>query len=319
MTDAMSNDEIRRQLREAEAAHAEAMPLADEAMKRAFGDEGVPTEAKAELLGVPSRRRLFRLGGSAVLGAAVLAACTKTGEPKEQLAQTGTTPTTAKADPSKPAGSFTDDLTLLRTAQSIEVLAIDTYQKAIDANGLLTGALLDTIKLFQSQHRDHAGLIERTTRDLGGEPYTQPNPVLAKAIEETASAISSAADVVKLAKQLESVAAETYVYSSGLLTTEQLRAAIMSIGAVEGRHITVLIGYAQPNQPLVQVPFAFIRTADAVKLKGEASNAVGSGPVPSRQPTTTTTAAPTTTSAGGSGGTGTTTAGGTGTTTATKM
>lgn len=313
MTDPMSNDEIRRQLREADAAHREAMPLADEAMKQAFGDGGaVPAEAKAELLGVPSRRRLFRLGGSAVLGAAVLAACTKTGDPKEQLAQTGTTPTTAKADASKPAGSYTDDLTLLRTAQSIEVLAVDTYQKAIAANGLLTGSLLDTIKLFQSQHQDHAGLIERTTKDLGGEPYTQPNPVLSTAIQESVNGLSSSADVVKLAKQLESIAAETYVYSSGILTTEALRQAIMSIGAVEGRHITVLIGYSEPNQPLVQVPFAFIRTADAVKLKGEASKAVGPGKVPDRQPATTTTVEATTATT--TGGTGTTKAGSTGTT-----
>lgn len=310
MSDHMSNDEIRRQLREADGLHREAMPRYDEALKRTFGDDTTPAAAKAELVGVP-RRRLLTLGGSTILGAAVLAACTKTGQPKEQLAQTGTTPTTGKDGHSENPSSFTTDLTLLRTAQSIEVLAIDVYQKALDSGLLTTTAVADAARLFQSQHRDHAQLLSRTTRDLGGEPYDQANPALVKELEPTIGALDSQAAVLKLAQTLENVAAETYVYAAGVLTTEELRAAIMSIGAVESRHVTVLIG-AQTDDPLTQVPFAFIKTADAVKVPSDATKAVGSGPVPSNQPTTTTTQATTTTKAGG--GTGTTTAGGTGTT-----
>lgn len=317
MSDRMSNDEIRRQLREAEQAQAEALPRWREALRRTFdGSADAPTAAKAELVGVPSRRRLLTLGGSSVLGAAVLAACTKTGQPKEQLAQTGTTPTTKKADETAGRGSFTDDLTLLRSAQSIEVLAIDVYQKAIDSGLLTTAAIADAAKLFQSQHRDHAGLLDRTTRDLGGQPYTQPNPVLADSIKAKVDALQTENDVVALALSLENVASESYTYASGWLTTEDLRAAITSIGAVEARHVTVLIGAESPGQPTLQVPFAFIKTADAVKLKGDAANAVGSGPVPANQPATTTTTGKTTTTK--AGGTGTTTAGGTGTTTASK-
>lgn len=309
MSDHMSNDEIRRQLREADGLHREAMPRYDEALKRTFGDDATPAAAKAELVGVP-RRRLLTLGGSTILGAAVLAACTKTGQPKEQLAQTGTTPTTGKEGKSENPSSFTTDLTLLRTAQSIEVLAIDVYQKALDSGLLTTTAVADAARLFQSQHRDHAQLLSRTTRDLGGEPYDQANPALLKELEPTIGALDSQAAVVTLAQTLENVAAETYVYAAGVLTTEELRAAIMSIGAVESRHVTVLIG-AKTADPLTQVPFAFIKTADAVKVPSDATNAVGSGPVPSNQPTTTTTQATTTTKAGG---TGTTVAGGTGTT-----
>ena len=62
-----------------------------------------------------------------------------------------------------------------------------------------------------------------------------------------------------LATELENTAGQTYVMAGGVLTTPQLRAAIMSIGMTEGRHLTALY----PLQGLVPVPLSIFSTAKA--------------------------------------------------------
>jgi rubrerythrin len=69
--------------------------------------------------------------------------------------------------------------------------------------------------------------------------------------------------MLDLALTLESTAAQTYVYSAGGLTTPSLRQAIMSIGGVEARHMSVIYGF----QETVQVPFPFMPKRDRVPEK----------------------------------------------------
>src|SRR5829696_1744608 len=92
-----STDEVRRQLRSIDRMNQMAMPRWREALNRIFSDEeNLSTDHKAALLGVPSpgRRDLFKMGGAAVLGAAVLAAC---GSDDKKSATTGAPTTTAAA------------------------------------------------------------------------------------------------------------------------------------------------------------------------------------------------------------------------------
>ena len=282
----INRDEVRRQLSASKQDQAEAMPRFREALKWAFDRDGGASEAaRSTLVGVPSRRSFLTVGGATVLGSAVLVGCGKS--TKKVLPVSGTSiPEPASTTTTAP-GSAELDLTLLRTAQSIEVLAVQTYQKAIDS-GLLTATALDAIKLFQSQHTEHGGLLSTATKDAGGTPYDTANPFLdVEVITPALAAATTEAALIKLAVILENTAAQTYVQAGGVLTTPDLRAAIMSIGATEARHLTVLFGLQAANP----VPLPLMPTRDAAP----ADSYIGpNGPV--KEPTAPpTTAAPTTT------------------------
>ncbi len=102
------SDELRRQMRDAELAQRESMgPFRDAVMRFAAGDPAF------------NRRGLFVAGGG--LMAVVLAACADHSA-KPQVPEGGNaTPTTVTIAPPP-----VDDVTLLRTASSIEVLAVQT-------------------------------------------------------------------------------------------------------------------------------------------------------------------------------------------------
>ncbi len=219
-----NRDELRRQLVESKADHADSLPRFREALKQLFDpDRSVPTELKASLLGVPSRRSFLTVGGAAVAGSALLAACGQ--NPPNQIAQTGTTPQPPASTTTTAPGSPENDLVLLRTASSIEVLAIETYTKAISSGALTTADVKSAIELFRSQHQDHQQLLTTVTTDAGGEPYTDANLYLTyEVVDPTLKTVKTESDILALATTLENTAAQTYVYSGGVLTTQNLRA-----------------------------------------------------------------------------------------------
>jgi len=257
-----SRDQMRRELADTDRAQAEAMPRWRAALHRVFDPSAEhSTEAKHQVLGLPDRRAFLRVGGVAVAMSAVVAACGKKDDP---VPFTGAPPTSSEREGVEEIGQAFD-VTLLRTGQSIEVLAVQTYQTALDS-GLVTDATLaDTFRLFQEQHGEHAGLLSATTIDAGGVPYDQPNSYLqSNVIDEAVAGLTDEASVVALALELENVAAQTYVYGAEVLSTPALRQGIMSIGGIEARHISVL--YLVQQQP--PVPFAFMPRRDRIDVKG---------------------------------------------------
>ena len=251
----INRDEVRRQLSASKQDQAEAMPRFREALKRAFDrDRGATEDEKAALLGVPSRRAFLTVGGAAVVGSAVLAGCVQ--PTKKVLPVSGTSIPDPSSTTTTAPGTKELDLTLLRTAQSIEVLAVQTYQKILDGGIVQTASTLDAMKLFQSQHNQHAGLLATTTTDNGGKPYDTANPYLdVEVITPALTAATTEAAVLKVAALLENTAAQTYTGAGGTFTTASLRGAILSIGAVEARHLTVLYTISQGNPvPLSLMP-----------------------------------------------------------------
>jgi len=338
MTMDTNNDELRRQLRDSQREHEEMMPTFRSVLARVFDPEGrgerINPDDKARLLGLPRRSLLG--GGALAAGAAVLAACSEPTK-KVQLAQTGTVPdpkATTTLDPRTAADEAQRlDLTLLRTAQSTEALAVAAYTLALSTNKL-DQEVADAARLFQTQHRDHKGAIISQITTVGGEKYTNPdagdppagisqsdwaevNPYLWKATVAPVVADAGALtqdSIIKLATDLEDVAAQTYTKLGGVLSSPDLRGFIMSIGGIEARHVAVLLGVASPGDPRQQAPFPFEKTANAVPPEAY----VGVGAVNKPAQITTTTARSTTTKpastgsttkAGGSGSTGSTTAG----------
>jgi hypothetical protein len=258
-----SSDEIRRNLRESAEDQAIALPMFTSAVDQLLDPAtGASANDKATFLGVPTRRS-FILGGSVVAASAIIAACSK--KKPGQIPVTAPTPDASATTPTTAPGSVANDLALLSTAQSIEALAVFTYQTALDSGLVTTPAIIDTIKLFQSQHRQHADALNGPITGAGGKVVTEPNQyLLDAAVTKGIADLTDEKSVIALARDLENIAAQTYTGAAGVLTVPALRVAAMTIGNVEARHISVLNG-ALGYSP---VPLPIMSTAKAIDPKG---------------------------------------------------
>jgi hypothetical protein len=261
MNDNINTDEVRRQLRVVDRANDAVMPRWREALERIMsGDEKLDTDEKAAILGVPSpsRRNFFRLGGVTILGAAVLAACggdddttagttPGTNAPTDTIAPT-TPATTPGTDPmTTEAGGVDMDLTLAKTAASLEKLAVDVYGQA--GALLTTPAVIAAATMFAGHHQLHLDALNGVITGAGEPEITQMNQAVFDALVAPALAgAASEADAVNLALALEEAAAQTYAFAAGALSTPALRSTIMTIGGIEARHAAVLrmAALAQP-------------------------------------------------------------------------
>lgn len=234
-----SNDEFRRELRAVDAQNTAVMPRWRELLERVFSrDVAMSTEEKAQLLGVPGRRQFFAVGGATLAGAALLAAC---GDDDDDA-----TPVTGGSGGSGD-GDANMDIVLANTAISLEILAIDTYQAAIDSGLVTTSAVASAATLFQDHHVQHRDALISVVSGAGATPYEQANEVVKAAVVDPALAADGLdeAGIVSLAFDLESAAAQTYVFAATALSTPALRSTIMTIGGVESRHATLLGQVAQ--------------------------------------------------------------------------
>ena len=246
-----SSDFVRRQAWESQAEHASSMRSMRDLVHRLFGgDSREEAAAKADVaVGGLNRRRFLHIGGLTIATAAVFAACgdselTGVNEQQEEEKEEGD------------AG----DIRILRTASSLELLAVEVYGKALDSGLVKTVVVADAAKLFQEQHREHAQLFQGATKRLGGEPFEEPNPVVMKSLEGPLSQLADEAGVVTLALDLERAAAATYQASVGRFKDAALNQAAMSVGGVEARHAAVLsAALGQPG-----APDAFAKTDRAV-------------------------------------------------------
>jgi hypothetical protein len=249
----LNRDELRRELRAIDDENKAAMPRWYSALREIVGGgTTLSTDEKAALLGVPSpgRRQLFKVGGATIIGAAVLAAC---GSDDEDSSSGTAAPGTD--DTGDDMGGENMDLPLARTAASLEKLAVDTYQLGIDSGLVTTMAIADAAKLFQQHHQEHLDALNGAIRSAGGEEVTEQNEAVFKAlVEPAAGAAASEADIVTLAFDLESAAAQTYVLAGGALSVPELRSTIMTIGGIEARHAAVLQVAAQAQAPAAVFP-----------------------------------------------------------------
>lgn len=209
-----------------------------------------PTTAAQNAL---SRRRFLVAGGATITFGALVAACG--GSESTGIARIGNAP-----DPNElPDGKVTD-VTLLRTATSLEYNAIFVYEAAADA-GFLSGDAATLAQRFLRDHRAHAQATAALTEELGGKAFEKPNPRLQAIYVEPALALITgdeasgaaptddpAADVLALAYALETLAGATYQSYVPLFNDKALRAAAMGIGEEEARHAAVLGALANPTR-----------------------------------------------------------------------
>ncbi|HEX2849819.1 MAG TPA: ferritin-like domain-containing protein [Acidimicrobiales bacterium] len=240
----VSTDEVRRAAREAHAEHVATMRSIRDAVSRLFGDARATAQDKDDAVtGGLNRRQLFRVGGLGIATAAIAAAC----------GNGGSSGGAAEATTTTTAGPTSNDLTILRTATSLELLAVDVYGKAIASGLLTTPAVAEAAKLFQSHHQDHADFLAGLTKRYGGTAFDKPNPVVAQQLQGPLSQATTEPALVTLALQIEQAAAASYMSYVGKYTTPVLVQPTMSVGGIEARHVAVLAPVV--NQPAVPASF----------------------------------------------------------------
>jgi hypothetical protein len=256
-----NRDHVRREIRDIDATNRAVMTRWRSALQELINpDSKLSTDEKHALLGVPSRRGFFKIGGVTLLGATVLAAC---GDDDESVGETGTAPTTAGGG-GEAAGDGNLDVTLAKTAASVENLAVAAYQTAIDS-GLVTDATIGAAAAaFRDHHQAHADAINGVVTGAGAEAITDPNQVLFDAlVQPVLDGDPDQAALVQLAYDLETAAVQAYAFAGGNLSTPGLRSTIMTIGGVESRHAAVLKMLAQGDPgPGVFYDGAFISAAE---------------------------------------------------------
>jgi rubrerythrin len=276
-------DALRRALRDADAAQRTAMPGWRAALRQHFDrPDEVDPRVTAALVGSPSRRNLLRLGGVAVLGTAVVACGGSEEEPEaHRAAETGDTvkppdPSTTTTLGAGPPTSLNDfqraqnaksNLSILRSAASVEYLAVDVYETVGQdlAKFGLGPAESGLVTLFAEHHQAHAdslnALAEQVSftdeegEEVDGAPWEEANPYLLKdVVTPVLPSLITRQATLQFARDLENLAAGTYTEVTGLLTEIKFRKEMMNIGTVEARHaaaISIALGEDGAPTPFV--------------------------------------------------------------------
>jgi rubrerythrin len=187
--------------------------------------------AKFELL-IPERRAFMGKAGALTLSAAAVALLSG----RESLA--------AGTEATK------HDIDILNTALGAEHQAIAAYQVGAES-GLLSKPVLAVAVKFQSDHKEHAALLDTTIKKLGGSPHTAMKPADYKFPTDQ---LKSEKDVLKFAAGLEKGAVSAYLGAVPLFGNKDLAKAAASILGNEAMHWALLLNaLGEPADPIAFV------------------------------------------------------------------
>ena len=109
------------------------------------------------------------------------------------------------------------DVSLLRTADSLETLAVQTYDKLRVSGLVTTEAVVDTLALLRDHHDEHRERLATATEDAGGERYGNPNPFAQeRVVDPVLPTLVDEAGALGLAATIEAMLAETYAVAAGV-------------------------------------------------------------------------------------------------------
>jgi rubrerythrin len=130
--------------------------------------------------------------------------------------------------------SVESDVRILNTALGAELEAIAAYQVGAES-GLLQKPVFDLAATFQGHHKEHADLLAKTVKQLGGKPvaartrYTFPTETL-----------KNQNDVLRFAATLEKGAVSAYLGAVPVFGNRDLAKAAASILGDEAMHWAIL-------------------------------------------------------------------------------
>jgi hypothetical protein len=209
-----------------------------------------------------TRREALRTGGLVLSLGAVAAACAAEAAGSEAPGRIGVAPPAPTLPP-----AVMDDMTLLRTAQSLEYTALELYA-ALIATGALTGdepALFDRLV---ADHTEHAAQIGQLITAQGGTEYTCANSfIMDRSVNPSLAAMEGSddvhRDVLNIAYSFEALFGASYQSFVRLLKAQDLRRAITLVGTEEQRHETVLARIINPDETFAPTFFGEPEEKDA--------------------------------------------------------
>lgn len=218
-------------------------------------------------------RRGFLAIGGALSAAALLAACGSDGsdagdtsapvgsDPTTTMGDSGETTTTAAGGDMSPE----QDLKLGAFAASLEVLAVNTYGAALDAAkkgalGDVPPAVAEFVATAQKQHQAQLDKWNEVLTAADQDEVTEPPKELEATVNEEFGKVKDVAGAAKLARDLEQIAAATYLSVIPLLATEDAIGLVASIQPIDMQHVAIL-NFALGEYP---VPDTFATTDKAV-------------------------------------------------------
>jgi hypothetical protein len=223
--------------------------------------------------GTPSGvdRRGFLAIGGALSAAAVLAACSKSDDDSSSDTtstvdrETSTTGAGSTTTTSEVERSAAHDLELGAFAASLEVLAVNTYGAALDAAGKgslgdVPPAVAEYMTTAQSQHQAQLDRWNEVLTGAGKSEVTEPPADLGSTVNGEFAKVTDVAGAAKLARELEQIAAATYLSVIPLLATEDPIRLVASIQPIDMQHVAIL-NFALGEYP---VPETFAKTDMAV-------------------------------------------------------
>lgn len=190
-----------------------------------------------------SRRSLILNGGAAAAAGVILAAC---GSEHSGIARVGEAPATTALPE-----AHVSDVVLLRTAESVEQLAIAALE-----NDTITSKANDATKAavaqFVATHRANAAAIAPLVAARGGESITRPNTRMMKNYVDTAVALiadsdTAADDVLVFVHALEGVVAATYQAFVAWTSEPALRSAMMSLAVAPSAQSAAMAQLIRPG------------------------------------------------------------------------
>ncbi len=254
----VSSDAVRRELREIEAQHQAGMKPMKDLVEHLYEDDYDPQTRDDFVTGGLNRTRYLKVGSVAVATAAIVAACSSSAK---SSSAGGATTTVVGSSTTAAASADPQDVLALKTASSVEELAVVVYQTTIPL--LKSDTYKSVATLFMTQHKDHAQLFEGATSQAGAQPFTMPNPVVkAQVVDPALPTLKTDNDILEFALTLEMSAAATYFSTVGALTDAKLSYAAMTVGGTEWRHVSLL--KAVLGKPVDPAKDAFLTTTGAV-------------------------------------------------------
>ena len=195
------------------------------------------------------RRTLLRNGGIVVSMGALIAACGANRGGSTDPGRLGVAATVPQLDTPD-----IDDTILLRTAQSLEFLALEVYSAAA-ALGVMSNAETTLAQRCADDHTEHAAAIGALVSGLGSSEFTCANPFLMdRAVTPLLAAIEDGddphRDIVALAHAIETLVSESYQAFVASLSDPELRGQALMLGAQEARHAAAWALSINPGAPI---------------------------------------------------------------------
>jgi hypothetical protein len=196
-----------------------------------------------------TRRRVLLGGGAAALGL-VAAACGTEDDPfvLEDPPDPDLIPESGQGgggEQPQPSGQPSGDIATAKLAASLEVLAVNTYQAALDAAG--DGSLPNVpeavgtfITTAQGHHVAHRDAWNDLLTSLGEAEVTEPPPELAADINNAFGQARDVPAVAELALMLEQTAADTYFEAIPTIMNGEALALAAGIQPVDMQHAAIL-------------------------------------------------------------------------------